>query len=984
MTISSPADSGRHFSYLWAKTDRKDPSPERYHPLALHLVDVAAVTHEIWRTAFSPYQRSRWTTDLGVNDELAGRWLAFIAGCHDLGKASITFQELNDSQLDRVRMVTGTAIRTTKLAGVPTLPHGQVTAGELGGILTADFGLDRPAANRLAVVTGGHHGSFAHGDQPGKASSRQSPDAVGIGPWVMWRSQLIDYLARAVELPQPLPAAVRTSVLSYPAALRLAGLVSLSDWIGSDEHFFPLTTAVPDDPKRAFSTSIGRARRALSYHGWLAPAASIPAGSLSETFPRLSDPNAGQVAAMDVIGSMDGAGIAVIEYPMGWGKTEIALWAAARWANRDGIDGFYVAMPTRTTSDQLFARTEAMFALHLGPDAEPPNLRRISGRTRLSTSAATDSIGSIQGETTPGPDTLAWTIAAGSQPAGVDATTERRQRSAWFERRNRGLLARYGVGTVDQAMLGVLQSRHYFVRLEGLGGKTVIFDEVHSYDIYMAEIVDDLLRWLGALGSPVVILTATLPRQRTRDLIAAYRTGAGWSEIPVELEAYPRLTIGTATGVVSRRVEPAPGEERSVSLIRLPTLLGDDAAMWADLASRLSDRLANGGTAAVICNTVAQAQDLFRALEDVFGYDELELFHARFRQRERREIQDRVLREFGKVTHDDRGHLIRPHRKVVVATQVIEQSLDLDFDLMVSMFCPTDLLLQRSGRLQRHRTTTTKELRPTGLKAPELWLVGYGEGSGPNAAPTFHRGSEAVYQRYPLLRSWWALHGRDRIVVPADIEALIEATYSEDAAAPVGEGAIAQAWEEARTRFARRVAEDAAKANESLIPALARDNPQRGNNALRMATAMAQTDDDLPPALHNAAVHTRLGPPTIDVVVLTTDEAARLLVPASSNGAKAPDQTTIDALLDRSVGISLHGAVRALLAEKPPPAWAEIATLRYAVLIELDSQERRQLANGYQLSLDERLGVRIDRDGLTAQTVIRQPAANADLEDEEE
>lgn len=973
-------DAAPDFTHLWAKTDQKNPAPDRYHALALHLVDVAAVTLELWRTSTSPSRRRQWITDLGVDDDLAGRWLAFIAGCHDLGKASVTFQELDDSQLNRVVRATGIAVRTTKLAGVPTLPHGQVTAGELGGILTADFGLDRLAANRLAVVTGGHHGSFAHGDQASKASSRQNPDAVGTGVWATWRSALIDYLARALELPRPLPNALKTRMLSYPSALRLAGLVSLSDWIGSDEHFFPLTATVPDDPRQAFRTSKGRAGRALRHHGWLAPSATIPAASLSDTFPWLTDAKAGQVVAMEVMAGTDGPGIAVVEYPMGWGKTEIALWAAARWAAHDGIDGFYVAMPTRTTSDQLFARTEDLFARHLGSDAEPPNLRRVSGRTRLSTSIGVDSVPPSQGETPSDGDTLAWDIASGSQPAGVDREAERRQRSSWFERRNRGLLARYGVGTIDQAMLGVLQSRHYFVRLEGLGGKTVIFDEVHSYDIYMAEIVDELLRWLGALGSPVVILTATLPRQRTRELISAYRTGAGWSEIVIELEPYPRLTVGTAVGVISRHVEPAPNDVRTVSLVRLPSRPGDDAAMWVNLAGRLSDRLADGGTAAVICNTVAQAQDAFRALDGMFGDDELELFHARFRQRERREIQERVLLEFGKDTHDKHKRRIRPRRKVVVATQVIEQSLDLDFDLMVSMFCPTDLLLQRSGRLHRHHRT--HDLRPPGLKEPELWLIGYGEGNGPDPVPAFHRGSEAVYQRFPLLRSWWALRGRDQVVVPADIEQLIEATYSDGASAPVAGTALGEAWESARRVFVKQVESDVSIATRVRIPSLTEDDPVEELDALAAETGMRPTEDGLDPEVIHSAIRTRLGPQSIDVIILTESEASRFNLAPNCVDSVQPGATLVEELLDRSVGISLRGAVKALRESAVPRSWADIPVLRNARLVFLDARSRQRLTDGYTIELTLRLGVSFEREDLE-RGIGRKFLPDAQQEEEE-
>lgn len=946
--------SGSHalagFTQLWAKTNRDDPSPDDYHALALHLVDVAAVTYEIWRTGMSPWRRRRWRQALGVDDDPAGRWLAFIAGAHDLGKASPVFQQQAPGHLERISRMTGEPLRAREFP--ERLAHGLITAGTLPRQLTSRYGIGRPVGKRLGLTTGAHHGAFATVADLRHVGPRGGRNAeIGDGVWETWRTDLIDYLARATGLPESLPAALRDHLLSYADAEALAGLISYSDWIGSDERFFPRTTAVPTDPDDAFRESTGKALRAVAALGLDVPALSIPAGTIAETFTFIQQPNAGQTVAMGAMADRTGPGIAVVEYPMGWGKTEIALWMAARWAARDGIDGFYVAMPTRTTSDQLFTRVDTLLAHHASVAGLSPNLIRVSGQAPLS--AVRAKVEDLEGDER---------LAGSANPTETDRSSpaERREeavrRAQWFGRRGRGLIATYGVGTVDQAMLGVLATRHNFVRLAGLEGRTVIFDKVHSYDIYMSTIVDRLLGLLGALGSPVVILTATLPAHRTAQLVAAYASAATWALPDWQPATYPRLSIATADGAASHSVETVDDSRPPLRIERLPHDIQDEEGMWRDVADRLERALAGGGTAAVICNTVAQAQAAWRALAAVFPVDQLDLFHARFRQRERRGIQNRVLRDFGKRVVDDDGTRIRPQRRIVIATQIIEQSLDLDFDLMVSMFCPVDLLLQRSGRLQRHRGTD--ELRPATLRTPVLWLIGYHED---DAVPSFPMGSLAVYGAFPLLRSWWALRGRDDIRIPVDIQPLIELAYDQTADPPVDALWLADAWLAARKDFERRRDNDEREARGRVIPALDEDDPCVGNDALTRELRSSEPEEQLAPELAGFAARTRLGPPSITAVLLTAAEADRYRAAIDPPRGKKPPPKEVVELLDRSVGVSLRGVTQALAAMGRPAAWDEVAALRYATLVVLADRDERVVNERWSVRLDDRLGVCFDR-----------------------
>ncbi|MGB3307357.1 MAG: CRISPR-associated helicase Cas3' [Thermomicrobiales bacterium] len=949
-SLSNPTESVRPLIWhLWAKTDRADQ--QRWHALPYHHIEVGAVAHVLWIDIIPLARKMEWAERLGVDIDLAGRWLGFIAAIHDLGKVSIVFQSLVAEQCVRIACATGGALQIpTKVES--KLRHGLVSASVLPEILTRRYGVSPLAARRYAIVTGGHHGVLATQQQLATAES-EAKRSVGIGIWDEMRRELVDWLWQAFELPDDLPQTIKNTVLTYQEAVWLAGLISVTDWIGSDETHFTFKTAVATSPLCARCDAEETAREALRQAGWFYQPLDIPCATLTESFHFIKDPFPAQHIALDAIRRMSKPGIAVVEYPMGWGKTEIALWIAAYWAKHHGIPGFYIAMPTMTTSDQLHMRVRDHFTRHA---KDAVNLQLLHGQAALrvdtkSASGAVQGMGnlSIQTEAAENPS-IATAEATDDPEVHRDrALNNPVQRASWFTKRKRGLLATYGVGTVDQALMAILQSKHFFVRLHGLAGKTIIFDEVHAYDTYMSSLFDELLTWLGALGSPVVILTATLPQARTRQLIDAYNRGAGWSVAPTEIAAYPRITAsdGTRMQSVSSPIDQA--KSRSVALRSMPADVADDRAMWESIGATLDQRLQAGGTAALICNTVKQAQHAFQVLQRWFDPEknELDLFHARFRQKERGEIQERVLNEFGKKTDRD-GKRVRPRRKVVIATQVIEQSLDLDFDLMISMFCPTDLLLQRAGRLQRHPGTDA--LRPEGLRKPELWLAGFEESS---SGPRFLPGSRAVYGHHVLLRSWLALREHTAIVIPDDVESLIEASYADQVKIP---DELRDIWEKSKSAFLRKKDDDTLKAELAHIPKLESDRPQQLKDALvRLTHVGAEQDDD--PTLHpDALARTRLGPPSVNAVILTAAEA--------ESYQSAIDATTerlafrdIRALLKRAVSLSDARVVHALRNQRIPPSWEATSFLRHHRLIMLDENNRAALDEGFSIELHPVLGV---------------------------
>jgi len=443
-----------------------------------------------------------------------------------------------------------------------------------------------------------------------------------------------------------------------------------------------------------------------------------------------------QDAVVQLADELHAPGFVLIEAPTGEGKTEAAFYLADHWNRALGQRGCYVAMPTQATANAMLGRFQDYLQAAY-PD-QTVNLHLLHGQAALS-----DEYQQLQHIRQVHDD----------DESGAGEVVAR----GWFTYRKRGLLGPFAVGTVDQALLAVLRTKHVFVRLFGLANKTVILDEVHAYDTYTSTVLDRLLEWLAALGSSVILLSATLPSHRRAELLAAY----GGKQAQPDEPRYPCITWtcegtdGAATFEVERRAPLA--------------LSWVDADLDA-LSCRLKDALTDGGCAACICNTVKQAQATYLALKDTLaGSDiELDLFHARFPFAERHQREQRTVSQFGK---DDDAQ--RPKKAILVATQVIEQSLDIDFDLMVSEVAPVDLLIQRAGRLHRH----AHHERPQGLATPTLWLMRPPEDD--TGLPDFGL-SAYVYSEYVLLRTWLQLSRRESILVPDDVSPLIEAVYTQE------------------------------------------------------------------------------------------------------------------------------------------------------------------------------------------------------------
>ncbi len=845
------------YQLLWAKAERKT---DRMHPLICHMLDVGQVTRALWREVLTDSLRSQFANALGLDADATGRLLAFWSALHDLGKASPAFQR----QVKPLELrLAAAGLPFPKLFSQEFSPHGTISTLVLEDALQSQTGLGLRPAKRIALAVGGHHGAWP---QPG-ATDRLKPDQVGGKEWDAVRLELVRTL-RDVFDPPSLPTWITNRTDENVFLTLFSGLTSVADWIGSVENYFPYVEP-PLDPRRYSERAAGQARRALADLEWTGYQPPATVRRFDELFP--FPPNPMQEKVVELAETLNGPALVLIEAPTGSGKTEAALYLADRWAQGEQQRGLYVAMPTMATSNQMHGRVAAVLRSRYGDDVIEPLL--VHSQARWSAEA-------------PPPE-----VVSDDERASASARS-----MAWFLPRKRSLLAPLGVGTVDQSLISVLQTRHFFVRLFGLSHKTVIFDEVHAYDTYMSTLFQQLLGWLRAVGTSVVLLSATLPAQTRRDLVQAYARNA----VEVPAASYPAITW-TADGQVG--VTPLPKAENHV--VALEWIRRDPAG----IVTRLRDALQEGGCAAVICNTVARSQEVYRAVRDANLVEEgdLILFHARTPFAWRDQTEKKVLSRFGKEGK-------RPQKAIVVATQVIEQSLDLDFDVMISDLAPVDLLLQRAGRLHRH----PRPYRPAPVAAARL-LVAVDEGE---EFPEF--GNDAyVYEPYVLLRSLLALQGRDRLILPQEEPSdLIEAVYGEklpDGLSPSWAAKLTQT----RQKMTRSDDKDVFEARKRLIRA--------PHDERLLVDSNADLEEDAPAVNETFQALTRLGDPSIDVVCLHAVGVDLNTEPDGSGRIvkleQKPDVELTGHLARHTVSLSHRGIFEYYLKQEVPPGWREHALL---------------------------------------------------------
>ena len=703
---------------LVAKTAPDDA--QLWLPLLIHLRDTAAVME---------YLTARWLPEqycvsLGLQREEFFRLAIRAALLHDIGKATPNFQRkitLEQPELRQRLEAAGLEIRFQKEKQLDVnVPHAAAGAE----ILRSEGFTDD-----LAAVVGAHHGRTE--EYMLTSYCEKTPIAFG---WsgsgdsdTLWGS-VQRHVIRWAEEALGCGAPARDAACSVPVQMALSGLVIMADWIASNTAYFPLISmdAQPDryDPRRA--------ERALQKLDLPRPWQVSADWRTADYFQRRFGFSANHVQQQmeQVAGTVKTPGVMILEAPMGHGKTEAALAAAEILMNRFGLGGAAFFLPSQATSNAMFTRM-TQWARHQ-PDAVRVAVELAHGQAELNAEFACLESGHVQ-------------IEQG------EADADPLQTHAFFRGRKTKLLANLVVGTVDQLLMAALKQKHVMLRHLGLAGKVVIIDECHAYDAYMNRYLDRALEWLGWYRVPVILLSATLPARRRAELVEAYqqkRTSA--PDAPWKTSCgYPLLTW-TDGEEIRQTTIPLDTPSRTVQTVPLT----EDG-----LPGFLREKMQAGGCGGVIVNTVKKAQAVARMLREALPEKEVQVFHAQFLMPDRAAREQELMERIGKHSTP-----VRRDGLIVVGTQVLEQSLDIDFDVMVTELCPMDLLLQRIGRLHRH----TWRCRPQPMQAAVCAVLDTGEDA-------FDEGSAAVYGKWLLWRTRELLPQTIRL--PEEISPLVQQVY---------------------------------------------------------------------------------------------------------------------------------------------------------------------------------------------------------------
>lgn len=745
-------------SRYWGKARKpEEQAGEAYHLLPYHCLDVAACGWVLLSDDYPWCQRL--AVELGISAEQLRRLFAFFLCLHDLGKFARAFQGLRP---DILQTLTG---------AVANYPYHTVRHDSLGYQLwrSRDKGIQELLAELLAVpveqvrtsgqldswfeIVTGHHGQppllqpinlsdyFHHDDI----------DAVRLFIRQMWQHWLLPEDA-ALLLDKNIGKRLKA------CSWQLAGMAVLADWQGSNQTFFPYYKTPLSLQHYWEKCALPAAYNAVRQAG-ITPARAEPFVGIEQLFPFIQSPTPLQHHAIQVAIPPEPQ-LFILEDVTGAGKTEAAMVLVHRLISAGLADGLYVGLPTMATANAMYRRMSQCYQ-RLYRAEQQPSLVLAHGARHLSED---------------------FMQSVGAQPKDISYLQDEQSASvycnSWLaDSRKKALLADIGVGTIDQALLAVLPARHQSLRLLGLGRKVLLVDEVHAYDAYMQTLLACLLEAHARQGGSAILLSATLPQQMKSKLVASYAKGCALPEPALNEMAYPMATHFPA-GEGEQEVPLATRKEvqRVVQVQRLD----DEAAV----CSLILESIRQGQCVCWIRNTVDAARQSYQQLQRLVqqqtgSTDRVHLFHSRFAMIDRQHIEEAVLEWFGNSSNEQQRA-----GRVLVSTQVVEQSLDLDFDVLISDLAPIDLLLQRAGRLHRHvRDKHGNRLQTLSIDQRGL-AVFYVMSPSPDSQADERwlqqqSGSLAVYQDLgQLWRSAKVLFEQGCYRMPDDARYLIESVYS--------------------------------------------------------------------------------------------------------------------------------------------------------------------------------------------------------------
>lgn len=770
---------------MWAKTDP-------FQSIVTHSILAGITAQTIWDRMLPPGVQIQLAQLLSCQQTQVRAWLGYLVSLHDLGKVEENFQYQWPEMKQRMDEA---GLKPAFFTGI--VRHEKSTEAFLRNHIWPNTKETKRMLRFYAGILEAHH--------QGKVGDVGS---IKKSFWNALQAELEQEMRRYFLQEEVVAFPQIEKHDEGPGGVLLLGITVLSDWIASGDLFADAEEWFA--PESAKDKAIEKIISFLEKSGLCGERADFGT-CFSEVWPNI--PRAGLRGLQEEVERLfdetkERISVVLIEAPMGEGKTEAGIYAALQMARQWKKSGFYVGLPTAATSNQMVERMRVLLSIH-----------HLDDSVRLLHS-------------------MAW-LEEETMPEVQFNTEEEQYAAGWLLPVRRGLLSPYAVGTVDQAMMAVLMVKYGVLRLLGLAEKTLVIDELHSYDVYMSELLQRLLEWCKALEIPVVMLSATLPPEKKDRMLFPYVTASIQQE-------YPAITAVTESGrVLVRKIRRT--EKHQVASVSLCPILQDSER----IAQQAAGYVQEGGCLCVLLNTVDQAQEVYQLLKKQEFDGEMLLFHARFPAERRHEIEQQCIRWFGK----DKKH--RPKKAILVATQVVEQSLDVDFDVMFTSVAPIDLLLQRMGRVFRHEDTP----RPPQCVAPALFVM------VPEEAGAYGV-DEYVYPACLLAQSIHLLQNRDRIRIPEELPQLVAEGYDPAAAPP-----------EELEHWVDHLMEDQVMAGASTQYLIR--SPEKGFSPIKAPESIQF--DDLEQSSYLSA-KTRLGEPSKRVVLLEEKAFRRLEEKAKREG----------------------------------------------------------------------------------------------------
>ncbi|NLJ95221.1 MAG: CRISPR-associated helicase Cas3' [Clostridiaceae bacterium] len=750
--------------YSWFKNDplwaKKSDSKLGFMwlPLSQHLEDTKNIIGLLWEHWLSSNQKHHILQGLNYEDSYDGkRFVQFLGAIHDLGKATPIFQKqksyAGSSDLDAFLIE---KLERAGFAGLGTHLYSKEarTSHALAGqVLLRHFAVK----DDISSIIGGHHGKPI--DDPNFYNNHLSylshyiqrdsedPEDKLASKWRKTQQTIFDWALKTTghKSVEDLPSVKQT------AQVLLSGLLIMADWIASNESYFPLINVYAE-------VNIDQMERSTrAWKAWFKPGTREPDyvfdinSIYKKRFGEKFNPRNAQRVFFETIDSCQNPGLFIFEATMGLGKTEAALVGAEQLASKLGQRGIFFALPTQATSNSMFSRIKTWLEKLDGFLDEKNSVQLLHAKSALNKEFAN----------LPRAKNINIDEGFDFEEDGYHKNSEEEGSIAvnqWFSGRKTSILDDFVVGTIDHILLAALKQKHLALRHLGISRKVVIIDEVHAYDAYMNQYLIRVLEWLGAYNVPVILLSATLAASTREELVKAYLKGKGLRDKEIEIvrsvdlntTAYPLITY-TDGKQICQQDEFVQEKDTVVAIKRI-----DDT----DIEAILDKVLARGGNVGIILNTVNRTQDMAKKCSEKYGEDRVFLLHSYFIDTERVKKENELLALIGKKAK-------RPKHKIIIGTQVIEQSLDIDFDLLISDLAPVDLLIQRVGRLHRHEIK-----RPEHFQTPVLYLL------GTSSNLEFEAGSETVYGGYLLARTQYYLP--DTLKLPSDISPLVQKVYGKE------------------------------------------------------------------------------------------------------------------------------------------------------------------------------------------------------------